>query len=91
MYTVGIICDRKMEMDVANLATPIVFPDLTEPLVARGYYVDDNGKRTEHRLDEPLEYCTGSIPFIYNGKLFRGAPAMVEVNVTADMLGAIGC
>lgn len=89
MYTVGIICNRKMEMDVANLATPIVFPDLTEPLVAHGYYVDDNGERTEHRLDEPLEYCTGSIPFIYNGKLFRGVPAEATIIASADFISGI--
>lgn len=89
MYTVGIICDRKIEMDVANLATPIVFPDLTAPLVAHGYYVDDNGVRTEHRVDEPLEYCAGSIPFIYNGKLFRGAPAEATIIASADLMGAV--
>lgn len=89
MYTVGIICDRRMEMDVPDMSAPVVFPDLVTPLVAHGYYVDDNGKRTEHRLDEPLEYCAGSIPFIYNGKLFRGAPAEATIIASMDFISGI--
>lgn len=89
MYTIGLICDKTIEIDVPNMNSPVVFQELNTPIVAHGYYVDDNGVRTEHKVDEPLEYCTGSIPFIYNGKLFRGAPAEATIIASADLMGAV--
>lgn len=81
MYTIGLICDKTIEIDVPNMNSPIVFSEFNTPVTVQGYYVIDNGKRTEYLLNNPLKYCAGSIPFIYCGKLFRGIATAANVQL----------